>query len=81
MAGRRPIGVGAVGRQAALQLAAILMNAEKTGPLRSALFSIIMGAFSVPEMIHELSAAGFADIGHQALPEDLGTTLFTARRP
>ncbi len=58
-----------------------LLNAGKTGPLRPALFNLMIGAFSVAEMMGLIGEAGFADITHYPLEEELGTGLITAVKP
>ena len=55
-----------------------LMNADKTGPLIPALFNVMVGAFSLPEMTRRIAAAGFARIRRIAMPATAGTTLITA---
>ena len=55
-----------------------LMNPEKTGPLKPALFNIMAGAFSVDELTEQVAAAGFSEVRYQRMPEDLGTSLVTA---
>jgi len=57
-----------------------LLNAEKTGPLTPALFNVMIGAFSVPELVDRVRAAGFRDIRHEDLPPAQGTTLLTAAK-
>ena len=55
-----------------------ILNNEKTGPLRPALFNINVGTFSVDELCSRVSAAGFTDARHIELPEEVGTSLITA---
>jgi hypothetical protein len=57
-----------------------LLNAEKTGPLIPALFNVMVGAFSEPELTERISAAGFADIRILPMPATAGTTVVTAVR-
>jgi SAM-dependent methyltransferase len=55
-----------------------LMNADKTGPLIPALFNVMVGAFSLPEMLVRIRAAGFSKIRVKPMPKDAGTTVITA---
>ena len=55
-----------------------LMNAEKTGPLIPAIFNAMVGAFSLPEMVGRIAAAGFRNIRKVTMPENVGTTILTA---
>jgi len=55
-----------------------LMNADKTGPLIPALFNVMVGAFSLPEMMGRIRAAGFSKIRVKPMPKDAGTTVITA---
>jgi len=55
-----------------------LMNARKTGPLIPAIFNVMVGAFSLPELAELIRAAGFRRIGKTPMPEDVGTTILTA---
>jgi hypothetical protein len=55
-----------------------LMNAEKTGPLIPAIFNVMVGAFSLPELTQRIAAAGFDRIKSFAMPEKAGTTVVTA---
>jgi hypothetical protein len=57
-----------------------LLNAEKTGPLIPALFNIMVGAFSEPELKGRITAAGFADLKVMPMPANAGTTLITAMK-
>ncbi len=58
-----------------------LMNAEKTGPLIPAVFNLMVGAFSLPEMVEHAQAAGFAEPAVQPMPEPFGGTVLTAEKP
>lgn len=58
-----------------------VLNRDKTGPLKPALFNVMVGAFAVDELTDHINAAGFVDIDVCAMPDDLATTLLTARRP
>jgi SAM-dependent methyltransferase len=57
-----------------------LMNAEKTGPLIPALFNVMVGAFSIAEMVERIAAAGFGKICKLPMPKHVGTTILTAVR-
>ena len=57
-----------------------LLNPEKTGPLKPALFNLMVGAFSVNELTDRMAAAGFSVLHRHEMPEDLGTLLITAVR-
>ena len=57
-----------------------LLNDEKTGPLTPALFNIMVGAFSEKELRERIVAAGFIQLESQPMPQDLGTTLITAKK-
>jgi len=39
-----------------------MLNAEKSGPLQAALFNMMVGTYSVPEMIGVVGEAGFGDV-------------------
>jgi len=55
-----------------------LLNAEKTGPVIPALFNVMVGAFSLPELLRRLSAAGFDGVEVKPMPPRVGTTVLTA---
>jgi predicted O-methyltransferase YrrM len=57
-----------------------LLNAEKTGPLLPALFNLMVGAYSLPELLAEIEAAGFVGAGLRAVG-DRGNSLVVARKP
>jgi len=57
-----------------------VMNAEKTGPLIPALFNVMVGAFSLPELAGRIEDAGFEGVRVQPMPDDAGTTVLTATR-
>jgi len=57
-----------------------LMNAAKTGPLVPALFNIMVGAFSVPELAGRIEHAGFAGVQVRPMPDYAGTTVLTATK-
>jgi len=58
-----------------------LLNAEKTGPLIPAVFNLMVGAFSVPEMVERITSAGFAEPAVRPMPEAFGTTVLVAEKP
>jgi hypothetical protein len=55
-----------------------LLDADKTGPLKPALFNLMVGAYAVDEISDLVGNAGFCDIRFHPMPADLGTTLLTA---
>jgi ubiquinone/menaquinone biosynthesis C-methylase UbiE len=57
-----------------------LLNDERTGPLKPALFNLMVGAFSRMELARRLASAGFAEMQHLPMPEDLGTSLLIAAK-
>ena len=57
-----------------------LMNAGKTGPLIPALFNVMVGAFSLPEMTRRIAAAGFSKLRVRPMPANVGTTVITAEK-
>jgi ubiquinone/menaquinone biosynthesis C-methylase UbiE len=58
-----------------------LMNAAKTGPLIPALFNVMVGAFSLPELTGCVRAAGFTKLRRYAMPDNSGQTVITAIKP
>jgi hypothetical protein len=58
-----------------------LLNEEKTGPLRPALFNVMVGAYSVGEMVAKVAEAGFEGARHEAMPEEEGQGLVLAVNP
>jgi len=58
-----------------------LLNPEKTGPLIPAVFNLMVGAFSLTEMIGRITVAGFAESNVRAMPERTGQTILTAGKP
>ena len=71
---------GALAAGGVLIVQDFLMNAEKTGPLTPALFNVMVGAFSGPELVERVVAAGFREVRCEALPEVMGTALVTAEK-
>jgi hypothetical protein len=57
-----------------------LLNPQKTGPLKPALFNLRIGAFSVDELMERVAAAGFRQVQVHELPTGMGTTLVTAMK-
>lgn len=57
-----------------------ILNAEKTGPLLPALFNLMVGAYSEPEIRAEIEQAGFREVGVRAYG-NRGNTLLVARKP
>ncbi|MCS7187413.1 MAG: methyltransferase [Armatimonadota bacterium] len=58
-----------------------LLNDEKTGPLPAALFNLMVGAYSVREMLTVIEDAGFHDVRLVAYHSKRGAGLVTAVRP
>ena len=58
-----------------------LMNDKKTGPLIPALFNIMVGAYSRPELIKIIEDTGFKNINIPAQSEKLACTWITAEKP
>jgi hypothetical protein len=57
-----------------------VLNNDKTGPLLPALFNIMVGAYSLNEMLALLTAAGFTHLATRQLPTHSAQTLLTAIR-
>ena len=57
-----------------------LLNAAKTGPLIPALFNVMVGAFSLPEMVARIRGAGFSKLRARPMPANVGTTVITAEK-
>jgi hypothetical protein len=55
-----------------------LMNPEKTGPLVPALFNVMVGAFSRPELVGRIRAAGFSKLRVRPMAASSGQTVITA---
>jgi len=58
-----------------------LLNDEKTGPLPAALFNLMVGAYSVGEMLAVIEGAGFRDVRLVAYHERRGAGLITGVKP
>ncbi len=57
-----------------------LMNDQKTGPLLPALFNLMVGAWSLGEMVEQVAHGGFDVLRHVAMAQATGQTLVIARR-
>jgi precorrin-6B methylase 2 len=57
-----------------------LLNDEKTGPLVSALFNMMVGAYSYTELSHLITEAGFVNCDLVKVSEELGSSWVTARK-
>lgn len=58
-----------------------LLNDDKSGPLPAALFNLMVGAYTIGEMLSVIQSAGFTDVRLIALHERRGSGLVTAVRP
>ena len=58
-----------------------LLTDDKTGPLVPALFNIMVGAYSRPELIIEIERAGFTDVRLVAHCGTIGSAWLTAVKP
>jgi ubiquinone/menaquinone biosynthesis C-methylase UbiE len=58
-----------------------LLNDEKTGPLPAALFNLMVGAYSVGELMAIIEEAGFKDVRLVAYLPKRGSGLITATKP
>jgi len=58
-----------------------LLNPAKTGPLIPAVFNLMVGAFSLTEMVGRITGAGFSEPSVRAMPERTGQTVLTAEKP
>jgi len=58
-----------------------LLNNDKSGPLPAALFNLMVGAYTVNEMLTVIRSAGFADVSLIASNTRRGSGLVTAKRP
>lgn len=57
-----------------------LLNDEKTGPLVSALFNVMVGAYSKTELISVIESAGFTNAELVVSSEELGSNWVTAKK-
>jgi SAM-dependent methyltransferase len=58
-----------------------LLDNDKCGPLPAALFNLMLGAYTVSEMIAIIRSAGFKDVSLIAYNARRGSGLITATRP
>jgi SAM-dependent methyltransferase len=58
-----------------------MLNKEKNGPLPAALFNLMVDAYSEPEMIDVIQAAGFENAKSVAYDSDVGSGIITASKP
>ena len=58
-----------------------LLNNEKTGPLTSALFNLMVGAYSQKELLSLVTESGFVDAKVVAADDQLGAAWITANKP
>lgn len=58
-----------------------LMNNERTGPLAATLFHMMVGAYTIGEMLSVIRSVGFEDVQLVVFNEQRGTGLVTAIRP
>jgi SAM-dependent methyltransferase len=58
-----------------------LLNNDKCGPLPAALFNLMIGAYTVNELIGIIRSAGFKDVSLVACNARRGSGLITATRP
>lgn len=58
-----------------------LLNEEKTGPLPAALFNLMVGAYSISEMVKVIENAGFRNVRLVAYHQKRGAGLITAFKP
>ncbi len=58
-----------------------LLNDEKTGPLIPALFNIMVGAYSICELLSIVKETGFVNATVVVISEEIGSTWITAERP
>jgi len=58
-----------------------LLNNDKSGPLPAALFNLMIGAYTVNELIAIIRSAGFADVSLIAYNVQRGSGIVTAIRP
>ena len=58
-----------------------LLNNDKCGPLPAALFNLMIGAYTVNELIGIIRSAGFKDVSLVAYNARRGSGLITATRP
>jgi hypothetical protein len=57
------------------------LNDDKTGPQLPALFNVMVGAYSKPELIEQITQAGFINAKVVTENEQIGCTWITAMKP
>ena len=57
-----------------------LLNPERTGPLVPAVFNLMVGAFSLPEMRDHITGAGFGEPAVRPMPARFGSTVVAAEK-
>jgi len=55
-----------------------LLNNDKTGPLKEALFNVMVGVFSEEELLNEIGDAGFVEAKVVVQAEEFGSSWVTA---
>ncbi len=58
-----------------------LLNNDKSGPLPAALFNLMIGTYTVNELIATIRSAGFADVSLVAYNAERGSGIVTATHP
>lgn len=58
-----------------------LLNNDRSGPLPAALFNLMVGAYTVNQMLAVIGSAGFAEVSLIAYSPRRGSGLVTAKRP
>lgn len=58
-----------------------LLNDDKTGPLREALFNIMVGTYSEEKLLTEITGAGFVEAKVVVRAEEFGSSWVTAMKP
>jgi len=58
-----------------------LLNNDRCGPLPAALFNLMIGVYTVNELIGLIRSAGFKDVSLVAYNARRGSGLITATRP
>jgi SAM-dependent methyltransferase len=58
-----------------------LLNDEKTGPLESAFFNIMLGAYSHCELLSLIKERGFVQVNVITEPQEIGFAWITAEKP
>jgi len=58
-----------------------LLNNDKTGPRKEALFNVMVGAFSEEELLYEIGDSGFVEAKVVVQAEEFGSSWVTAVKP